>query len=177
MSSPFEESNIANNKNGQVNEAFDDSMNKSFEETKPNTDTPKLELSMEKVKNDPETKKKKREIIKNLLVVGLSWIFLFTAYSSMANLQSSLNSDGGLGTISLSTIYVSLILSCIFIPTVLIQHLGIKWTIFCSQITYILFIAANIYPRYFTLIPSAIILGCKFTLFFSLNLNISLCLF
>lgn len=109
-----------------------------------------------------EIKKVKRIVLKNLIIVGLAWIFLFTAYSSIANLQSSLNSDDGLGTVSLSTIYVSLILSCIFIPTILIKNLGIKWTIFCSQLTYILYIAANIYPKYFTMVPTAIILGCKF---------------
>jgi hypothetical protein len=169
MSSPFEDNNFEKSKDGQVNEAFEDSMNKSFEENNETNkaNPPKLELTIEKTKNDPDLKRTKRVIIKNLLIVGLSWVFLFTAYSSIANLQSSLNSDGGLGTISLSTIYVSLILSCIFIPTVLIQHLGIKWTIFCSQLTYILFIAANIYPRYYTLIPSAVIIGCKFSFIIS----------
>lgn len=100
-------------------------------------------------------------VYKNLLVVGLAWVFFFTAYQSIANLQSSLNSDGGLGTASLSTIYVSLIFSCIFLPTVMIKKLDVKWTIIVSQFAYILYIASNVYPRYYTLIPAAVILGCK----------------
>ena len=103
----------------------------------------------------------KRLVIKNVLVVGFSWIFLFTAYSSIANLQSSLNSDGGLGTASLSTIYVALIVSSLFVPTTMIKKLGIKKTIFFSQLGYILYILSNIYPKYFTMIPSAIIIGRK----------------
>lgn len=105
-------------------------------------------------------------VYKNLLVVGLSWVFFFTAYQSIANLQSSLNSDGGLGTVSLSTIYVSLIVSCIFLPTYMIKKLDIKWTIIVSQFAYILYIAANLYPKYYTLVPAAVILGCMLSLFF-----------
>lgn len=77
----------------------------------------------------------------------------------MANLQSSLNTDAGLGTASLSAIYVSLVISCLFVPPALINKLGLKWTIVLSQCTYTLYLAANMYPKWFTLIPSAIILG------------------
>ena len=109
-----------------------------------------------------EEKNKARFVVyKNLLLIGLSWLFLFTAYSSISNLQSSLNNVDGLGTASLSTIYAALILSCLFLPTILMSKFGIKWTIFFSQLAYILYIAANIYPQYYTLIPTAIILGCN----------------
>ena len=104
-------------------------------------------------------RKKRRLLLKNLLVIGFGWIFQFTAYTSISNLQSSLNSDDGLGTISLSVIYVSIILSCIFLPSALIKQLGVKWTILLSQAAYLLYIAANLYPRYYTLLPAAIILG------------------
>jgi hypothetical protein len=42
--------------------------------------------------------KSQKYILKNLFIIGLAWVFLFTAYGSAANLQSSLNSDEGLGT-------------------------------------------------------------------------------
>ena len=107
-----------------------------------------------------EEKNKARFVVyKNLLLICLSWIFLFTAHSSISNLQSSINSE--LGTESLSAIYAALILSCIFLPTFLMSKFGIKWTIFFSQLAYILYIAANIYSQYYTLIPTAIILGCN----------------
>jgi hypothetical protein len=122
----------------------------------------KQHKELDAIKNDPEAAKRaKRMVYKNLFIIGFAWIFLFTAYQSIANLQSSLNTVNGLGTASLSTIYISLILSCIFLPTFLIKKLTVKWTIFFSQLSYILFIAANIYPQYYTLIPTAIILGCK----------------
>ena len=103
--------------------------------------------------------KSKFHIIKNLIVIGFAWILLFTAFQSMQNLQSSLNSDEGLGTASLSTIYVSLVVSCLFVPPTLIKKLGLKWTIVISQCTYTLYLAANMYPKWYLLLPSAIILG------------------
>jgi hypothetical protein len=42
--------------------------------------------------------KSKKLIYKNVFIIGFAWIFLFTAYGSVANLQSSLNNDEGLGT-------------------------------------------------------------------------------
>jgi MFS family permease len=98
-------------------------------------------------------------IKKNVFIIGISWTFLFTAFQSMANLQSSLNSDEGLGTISLSIIYITLVLSCSFLPPMLIDRYGIKLTIIMSQFSYLLFIAANIYPKWYFLLPSAAIVG------------------
>ncbi len=101
----------------------------------------------------------KLKLLKNVFLVGGSWILLFTAFQSIANLQSSLNSDSGLGTASLSTIYVALILGSIFLPTTFMEKLGIKWTIVICELGYILYIAANLYAKYWTMIPAAIILG------------------
>ncbi len=71
----------------------------------------------------------------------------------MANLQSSLNSDQGLGTASLATIYITIIISCLFLPPIMIKNIGLKWTIVISQICYLLFIAANMYPKWYILMP------------------------
>ena len=118
-------------------------------------------------------KKTKRIIYKNVFIIGLAWILVFTAYQSMANLQSSLNKIKGLGTISLSMVYVSLIIGSLLLPSTMIQKLGIKKTISICICAYILFIAANMYSQYYTLIPAAIILGRKslfLELFFISNL-------
>ena len=77
----------------------------------------------------------------------------------MANLQSSLNTDQGMGTASLSAIYVSLVISCLLVPPALIKKLGLKWTIVSAQFCYTLYLAANMYPKWYILIPTAVILG------------------
>ena len=57
-----------------------------------------------------------RQIFKNVLVVSFGFLFLFTAFQSMANLQTSLNKEDGVGAYSLSAVYAALIVSCIFLP-------------------------------------------------------------
>ena len=105
----------------------------------------------------------KWRINKNLVVIGLSWMCLFTAFQSIANLQSSLNSQAGVGTASLSAIYITLVLSCLFLPSLMIKNLGLKWTIVLSQICYLMYIAANMLPRWYILIPGKILLKSFFT--------------
>lgn len=78
---------------------------------------------------------------------------------ALCHLQSSINSDKGLGTYSQSVLYVTLLLSCMFVPTWLIKTLRVKWTLVLCQLCYSLYIAAQFAPSFGTLIPSAIILG------------------
>lgn len=106
-----------------------------------------------------ERKKEKRKIIKNVLVISFGFLFLFTAFQSLQNLQSSLNKDEGLGLASLCVIYAALILSCIFVPPFVIGRLGCKWTLVLSMTGYVLYTVSNYYARWGTLIPASIIIG------------------
>lgn len=103
----------------------------------------------------------KRHIVKNLLVVSFGFLFLFTAFQSLSNLQSSLNQVQGLGVVSLSVIYGALIVSCMFVPPLVIDKLGCKWTIAGSILCYCTYIAANYKAIWATMIPTSIILGTR----------------
>jgi len=46
-----------------------------------------------------------------------------------------------------------------FIPTWMIQKIELKWTMVISQICQSTYIAAQFYPTFYTLIPTAILLG------------------
>ena len=52
-----------------------------------------------------------RRIYKNLLLISLAFLFVFTAFQALSNLQSSINCDEGLGLASLAAIYATLIVS------------------------------------------------------------------
>jgi len=106
-----------------------------------------------------QRKKEKRKITKNVYVISLGFLFLFTAFQSLQNLQSSLNKVEGLGLASLSVIYAALILSCIFVPPFVIGRLGCKWTLVLAMTGYVLYTVANYYARWGTLIPASIIIG------------------
>ena len=104
-------------------------------------------------------KMSKARIIKNLLVVSLGFLCLFTSFQSLSNLQSSLNKEDGLGVGGLATIYGALVISCMFLPPFIIARLGCKWTVAFSMLCYILYMAANFYAVWGTIIPGAVILG------------------
>lgn len=106
-----------------------------------------------------EWTKSQRLIMRNLLIISFSWLLLFTAFQGTSQLQSSLNADKGLGTLSLSTIYVSLVASCLFLPTLMVKILGIKKCIIISMCAYLFYIASNVYPKWFVMLPTAALVG------------------
>lgn len=63
------------------------------------------------------------------------------------------------GTVSLTTIYVALVVSCCFLPSLLIKVLKTKYTMALCMLVYSTYIAAQFYPTLGTLIPTAILLG------------------
>ncbi|XP_067098275.1 protein unc-93 homolog A-like [Osmerus mordax] len=96
---------------------------------------------------------------KNVLVVSIGFLSMFTAYGGLQSLQSSLNAEAGMGVASLSVIYASIILSSMFLPPILIKNLGCKWTIVVSMGCYIAYSFGNLSPGWYTLIPTSFILG------------------
>ena len=95
----------------------------------------------------PETKSQKRRIYKNVLLVSISFLLLFVAFESMSKLQSSINTVDNLGLWSSVVIYASLILSCLFVPSLVISKLTLKWTMVASILCYSTYIAAQFYPQ------------------------------
>jgi len=108
---------------------------------------------------EAERKREKRLIYKNVLLISFSFLLLFVAFESMAKLQSSINAVDNLGTWSTTSVYISLILSCMFMPSLLIKYLKVKWTLVVCIFCYSTYMAAQFYPTFYTLIPTAFILG------------------
>lgn len=100
-----------------------------------------------------------KRVYKNLLVISIAWVLQFTAFQAMSNLQSSLNIEGNVGVVSLAILYAFLVVSSIFLPNPMISVLGLKWTIAISQVTYLLYVLANIYPIGGLMFPAAILVG------------------
>ena len=94
-----------------------------------------------------------------LTFYGPSRIWLMLCKDYCNNESIFFNQDDGLGTYSLSIIYGALILSSQFTPSLAIKHLGTKWTMVLCMLCYNLYIGAQFYPRSYTLLPAAVILG------------------
>ena len=101
----------------------------------------------------------KFNIYKNLLVITLSFLCLFMAYTSLEMLQSSLNVAGGLGMIGLTLVYTVKLLSSLFLPSLLFSKLGMKWTIVVAMFGYIAYIAASFHPTWGIVIPASVLIG------------------
>lgn len=98
----------------------------------------------EKVRLSP---KEKWRILKNVTILSTAFMVQFTAFQGTANLQSSINAKDGLGTVSLSAIYAAIVVSCIFIPTLVIRRLTVKWTLCVSMCCYAPYIGAQFFPK------------------------------
>ncbi|XP_057311199.1 protein unc-93 homolog A-like isoform X2 [Hydractinia symbiolongicarpus] len=96
---------------------------------------------------------------KNLFVLGFVFFCIFTSYQSLQNLQSSIHEDEKIGLASLSVIYASFLISCLFLPPVLIKNLGCKYTIALSIVGYILYTAAHFYPTWWMFMTASAIIG------------------
>merc|ERR1719278_1335951 len=106
-----------------------------------------------------EIQREKKAIYKNLLLISFAFLLLFVAFESMSKLQSSINVVGGLGVWSNAMVYASLILSCMFLPSIMIDKLTVKWALVVSVFCYSSYIPAQFYPEFYTLLPTAFVLG------------------
>nr|XP_046154333.1 protein unc-93 homolog A-like isoform X3 [Oncorhynchus gorbuscha] len=97
--------------------------------------------------------------MKNVLVVSFGFLLLFTATGSLLNLQSSLNTEEGVGVASASVQFASIILSSMFVAPLVIKYLGCKWTIVAAMGCNVVYTVGNFYPGWETLLPTSIILG------------------
>jgi hypothetical protein len=95
----------------------------------------------------------KGRIIKNLVSFGVVYLLLFSAVNGTISIQSVLNQDGGLGVLSSTLAFTVQLFTCLVLPQFIADLIGFKGTMIISEICYLLYIAGNIYPRYFTLLP------------------------
>lgn len=107
----------------------------------------------------PQPTISKNTILKNVFVLSFGFLCLFTAFQSLTNLQTSINSEEGVGEKALSVLYAALVVSCMFIPPPMIGLLGCKWTVVVSMFTYIIYLAGNFYPSMAVMIVVSIIVG------------------
>ena len=100
-----------------------------------------------------------RQILKNVAVLSIAFLFMFTSYNCISNIQSSLNQQEGLGSGSIAVVYAALIVSCMFLAPIVVAKFGCKWTIPISMSGYVLYMAANFYAIWELMGPAAVCIG------------------
>lgn len=91
-------------------------------------------------------------------MLSISFFLVFTANSSIQNLQSSLNQEEGLGTASLSIYYTTFIVAAVLAPLG-IRIFGCKKVIVSAWISHVIYTGTNAYPKWWMLVPSSVFLG------------------
>jgi MFS family permease len=93
------------------------------------------------------------------VLLGLGFFFTFTAWHSAQNLQSSLPLHAGVsGTTALGIVYSLLPVGYVLAPSI-VRQVGLKAAIVVPMCMYGTFIAANMFPRWWTLYPAACNVG------------------
>ncbi|XP_013380298.1 UNC93-like protein [Lingula anatina] len=99
-----------------------------------------------------------KKYMKNLIALSLSFMFVFSSFTSLRNLQSSLNPTGGLGLLSLSVMYGVFVLASLT-GTAVTQILRPKNTLILGMAMQACYVTANFYPSPFLLVPASALAG------------------
>jgi len=95
---------------------------------------------------------------RELLKLSIAYFFVFTGFTGVQNLASSLDLGEVSGSVSIGIIYIVFTVTCLIAP-IFIKLVGSK-TVLVLQFTIItLFVASNMYPKLYTSYPAAGLLG------------------
>lgn len=108
--------------------------------------------------DERDLKRKKRAVWKNLLVLAISFLMVYSSFAAIQNLQSTVNKDAGLGVIALSCFYASCVIASLFVPLML-KVFGCKGCVLSGFLAYGVYAVVNFYPTFYTLIPVCILQG------------------
>ncbi|GIY97917.1 UNC93-like protein [Caerostris extrusa] len=106
----------------------------------------------------------KLRIVKNLVLLSVSYLFIFTAFLGLTMLQSTMNKAEGIGVISQAAIFTFQGLSSLLISSYVLKKLGTKVSLITGMAMFVPYIAANFYPTWIIMIPSAMLVGLGLTL-------------
>ncbi|GIY91144.1 UNC93-like protein [Caerostris darwini] len=106
----------------------------------------------------------KLRIVKNLVLLSMSYLFIFTAFLGLIMLQSTMNKAEGIGVISQAAIFTFQGLSSLLISSYVLKKLSTKVSLITGMAIFVPYIAANFYPTWIIMIPSAMLVGLGLTL-------------
>lgn len=91
-------------------------------------------------------------------LLSAAFLFVFSAYLPTQNLQSTLNTEGNLGAVSMGILYASF---TVFTATAaaVVRRLGSRGALVVGTSGYALFILANLLPTWYTMVPASVYLG------------------
>ncbi|KAJ8899647.1 hypothetical protein K2173_019343 [Erythroxylum novogranatense] len=101
---------------------------------------------------------KKKNHTRDVHILSSAFLLVFLAYGAAQNLETTVNTEGDLGTISLGILYLSFTFFSLF-ASPMVRFLGSKNAVVLGTTGYWLFIAANLMPTWYTMVPASVYLG------------------
>ncbi|EEF31048.1 UNC93-like protein 3 [Ricinus communis] len=95
---------------------------------------------------------------RDIHILSSAFLLVFLAYGAAQNLQTTINTVHDLGTISLGILYLSFTFFSV-IASLVVRFLGSKNAVVLGTTGYWLFIAANLMPTWYTMVPASLYLG------------------
>ncbi|KAJ6699613.1 hypothetical protein OIU79_012803 [Salix purpurea] len=99
-----------------------------------------------------------RNHTKDVHILSSAFLLIFLAYGAAQNLETTLNTKDDMGTISLGILYVSFTFFSL-IASMVVRFMGSKNAVLLGTSGYWLFIAANLKPTWYTMVPASLYLG------------------
>ncbi|WVZ07355.1 hypothetical protein V8G54_020701 [Vigna mungo] len=91
-------------------------------------------------------------------ILSLAFLLVFLAFGAAQNLQSTLNTEEDLGTTSLGILYLSFTFFSV-VASLVVRVLGSKNALLLGTTGYVFYVAANLKPNWYTLVPASVYLG------------------
>ena len=113
---------------------------------------------MDELTGSPEYHSRSKKPVRVTLVLATAFLFVFTSFQALQNLQSSLNQLHGLGVVSLACVYGTSFLASFFTPAS-VYNVGVKPTIMVAWLVHCVYVASNFRPHWATLVPGSVLLG------------------
>ncbi|TXG58593.1 hypothetical protein EZV62_016422 [Acer yangbiense] len=99
-----------------------------------------------------------RNNTRDIHILSTAFLLIFLSYGAAQNLQSTINTKDNLGTISLGILYTSFTFFSLF-ASLFVRILGSKNAMILGSSGYWLFVAANLAPSWYTMVPTSAYLG------------------
>ncbi|KAI3848944.1 hypothetical protein MKW92_051784, partial [Papaver armeniacum] len=126
---------------------MDDSMNSHGDEEAPLV-----------VSDGKKTNSSLKNHTRDVHILSSSFLLIFLAYGAAQNLQSTVNTAQDLGTTTLGILYVSFTFFSLFASRT-VRMLGSKNALILGSTGYWLYVAANLIPSWYSMVPAALYLG------------------
>lgn len=126
----------------------------------------KIASLLDIVKEEQEGEPKRSRGLRNVMMVSVSAMFLHSAVYGLRNLQSSINTEAGIGVISLAALFLMFLVGS-FVSPFIVRRFPPRTCLIIATFGHMFNIVANYYPRFYTLTPAAALNGFSSAVFWN----------